>query len=640
MRNYRISLFNKGIDVSRRCNVVVAGHGCAARLMFFLAMLFGVIVLQSAANAAAPEHKRILILHSFGRDFRPWSEYARTIRAELARQSPWPLDFSDHSLVSARSGDDSPEGLFVDYLNSLEAKRAPDLIVCIGAPAASFVQRHRSKLFPDTPKLITAVARRRVQSDKLTQNDAAVSVVHNFPAIIDNILQVAPATKTVMVVIGASPNEKFWSAEVQKELKPLEGRIKLMWTDDIPFKVILEKAATLPPDTAILWGLMNVDAAGVAHEGDTALKQLFAVANAPVFSYDAGYFGGGIVGGPMFSVEDISQKTAAVAVRILAGEQAGDINVPPIPYAAPKYDWRLLRRWGINENLLPPGSQIDFREASAFERYRWQVFAVCAAVLMQALLISGLLFQRKRAYTAELEARKRMSELAHINRFTTAGELTATIAHELNQPLGAILTNAETLEEILKSPTPDLHEIKDIAADIRRDDQRASDVVRRLRSLLSRTPFELKEIDLNDVAHETVDLVTGLAFARQVDISCFTSPPPLLIKGDRVQLQQVLLNLIVNAIEEMSNKPAAERRIKVGTARRDKVAEIIVSDNGSGIPADKLDQIFRPFSSTKPSGMGIGLSIARTIVEAHHGRIRAENREGGGATFYVSLPLS
>jgi signal transduction histidine kinase len=114
----------------------------------------------------------------------------------------------------------------------------------------------------------------------------------------------------------------------------------------------------------------------------------------------------------------------------------------------------------------------------------------------------------------------------------------------------------------------------------------------------------------------------------------------LLIKGDRVQLQQVLLNLIVNAIEEMSNKPAAERRIKVGTARRDKVAEIIVSDNGSGIPADKLDQIFRPFSSTKPSGMGIGLSIARTIVEAHHGRIRAENREEGGATFYVSLPLS
>src|SRR5258708_10683528 len=116
MRNYRISLFNKGIDVSRRCNVVVAGHGCAARLMFFLTMLFGVIVLPSAANAAAPEHKRILILHSFGRDFRPWSEYARTIRAELARQSPWPLDFSDHSLVSARAADESPEGPFVEYL--------------------------------------------------------------------------------------------------------------------------------------------------------------------------------------------------------------------------------------------------------------------------------------------------------------------------------------------------------------------------------------------------------------------------------------------------------------------------------------------------------------------------------------------
>jgi len=217
--------------------------------------------------------------------------------------------------------------------------------------------------------------------------------------------------------------------------------------------------------------------------------------------------------------------------------------------------------------------------------------------------------------------------------------LTASIAHELNQPLSAILTNAETLESMLKSPAPDIGELKTIVGDIRNDDERASEVIRRLRSLLKKAPFELKNIDLNDVARETAEFISALAAARQVDLRAFIGSTPLPIRGDRIQLQQVILNLIVNAMDAMASLPDAERRIVISTAREDDFAEISVSDTGPGIPPAKIKEIFEPFFTTKPHGMGMGLSIARTIVEAHNGRVWAGNKAGSGVAFYVRLPL-
>jgi C4-dicarboxylate-specific signal transduction histidine kinase len=221
-----------------------------------------------------------------------------------------------------------------------------------------------------------------------------------------------------------------------------------------------------------------------------------------------------------------------------------------------------------------------------------------------------------------------------------AGELTATIAHEINQPLGAILTNIETAELMVKSPTPDLQEIGEILADIRRDDERASEVIGRLRSLLKKTPFELKLIDLNEVVRETVRFLSALATAREVALTSFIAPTSLPIKGDLVQLQQVIVNLIVNAMDAMSGMPSAERRITVSTARDGNSADLSVSDVGPGIPVEKLKEVFEPFFTTKPQGMGMGLSIARTIVEAHGGQLSAENRAGRGAVFRIRLPLA
>ncbi|WP_065755687.1 sensor histidine kinase [Bradyrhizobium paxllaeri] len=603
--------------------------------------LFVLLALISSAPvyAGQPDHKRIMILHSVGREFRPWNEYARTMRAELDRQSPWPLDVQEHSLVAARSADVNSETPFLQYLQALYANHLPDLVIVVGAPAASFIQRNRAQLFPATPMLFTTIEARRVQHSALTSNDTVVAVTHRFLVLFENFLRISPDTKTIAIVNGDSPNERFWRGEMVRELKPLEGRIEIRWYDKLPYEDTLRQLATLPSHSAIFWYQMVADATGVAHEGGRALTRLYNVANAPIFTHDDSFFGREIVGGPMHSALGRSRTAVSVAIRILGGENPGDIKTPPSEFAAAKYDWRELQRWGISEALLPPGSEVYFREASAWEKYRWQIAAACGVVLLQAALISILLYERRRRRFAEVEARQRMSELAHVNRYSMAGELTTSIAHELNQPLGSILVNTETAALMLDSPTLDVSELKEILSDIRRDDQRAGEVIRRLRSLLKRAPFEAREIDLNEAVGETLDLVSGLAHARGVTVERALSAVPLPVKGDRIQLQQVLLNLFMNAADAMAHLDRARRRIVVRTARDRDYAEIEIADHGPGILAGKLAEIFEPFYTSKPSGMGMGLSIARTIVEAHDGEISAENRSGEGALFRIRLPL-
>ena len=590
------------------------------------------------SQAADPAPKRILMLHSFGLRFKPWTDHARIARSEITRQSQTPVDFQDHSLVDARQFNEKSEASFVEYLHNLYDDQPPDLIIAFGAPAANFVQRHREKLFPKIPMVFTSVEQRRIQWDKLTEYDTVVAIKHDLPALIENILHVLPLTKTIAIVNGASPNEKYWSGEIRRELAPFTGRVEFRWYNELSFENILKDAANLPAHSAIFWHLMNIDAAGVVHEENVALNKLASVSNAPIFTYADTFYGEAIVGGPMHSYELGAKRTAAAALRILNGEKASDIKIPSSPFAPPKFDWRQMQRWGISESNLPPGSQIDFREPTVWERYSWQLASVFVVLLLQAGLISVLLLEHRRRQHAEVQSRQRMAELARVMRFSTAGELTASIAHEINQPLGSILTNAETAQAILKSPNPDIVELNEIVGDIVRDDRRATEVIRRMRSLLTKAPFELKNFDLNDLVRDTIEFLSTLP--RKVELVSVVAPDALPILGDRIQLQQVILNLVVNGIDAMKDTPTENRTITIRTSRVENYAELSVSDRGPGIPDGKLKEIFEPFYTSKAQGMGMGLSIARTIIDAHQGLIFAKNRDHGGASFRIKLPLS
>jgi hypothetical protein len=344
-------------------------------------------MLLAMAGTALSEPKRVLLLHSFGRDFAPWNEYARTFREELVRQSPAPIDLYEASLATARNEDDQ-EGPFVDYLRALFARRQLDLVVAIGAPAVNFVQRHRQQLSPSVPAVYTGLEQRRVTQSGLTASDSVVALVTDYAAIVENILKVLPETTDIAVVMGDSPIDKYWVGQLRAAFQPFENRVRFTWYNELSVEEMLRRAAVLPPNSAIFYGLLTVDAADVPHEEGKPLDRLRAVTNAPIFSYTDVFLGRGIVGGPLNAVSAVTRQAASVAVRILGGEPPGDIKTPPISYSTPKYDWRELQRWNISESRLPAGSEVQFRVPSLWEQYRAVVIAGFGALLLQAAIIS------------------------------------------------------------------------------------------------------------------------------------------------------------------------------------------------------------------------------------------------------------
>jgi len=244
---------------------------------------------------------------------------------------------------------------------------------------------------------------------------------------------------------------------------------------------------------------------------------------------------------------------------------------------------------------------------------------------------------------AETVSQRQRQELAHASRLAVVGELTASIAHEINQPLGAILSNADASEILMERAEPPLEEVRRILADIRRDGLRASDVIRHVRTLARKRELDLQLLDANALALEVTLLLEDESQRRRIALPVELSLQPAPVLGDRALLEQVLINLVMNAMDAVESAIPDEDAFRppvvlgVGITAYHEVEWRIV-DAGSGIPDDKLDRLFDSFYTSKPHGMGLGLSIARSIVQAHGGRIQAENNRRSGATFRVILP--
>jgi two-component system sensor kinase FixL len=245
--------------------------------------------------------------------------------------------------------------------------------------------------------------------------------------------------------------------------------------------------------------------------------------------------------------------------------------------------------------------------------------------------------ERKRA---EAELHLERQELAHISRLTTMGELAASLAHELHQPLTAILSNVQAAQRFIAADSTNLDEVREILSDIIQDNSRAAEVIRRMRSLVKKEAFELAPIELSTIVQDVILLTRTDAMLHNIRVLLDLGPGLPPVRGDRVQLQQVLLNLLLNAFDAMGDCPANQREITVRAKRDSGQVEVSVSDHGTGLTPDALERIFQPFFTTKRDGLGMGLAISRSIIEAHGGRLWAKNNGERGAMFAFTLPAA
>ena len=511
-------------------------------------------------------------------------------------------------------------------------------ILAFGPAALEFVLGSRDSIWPGVPVVFGAVAEDTVAKTKLPEGVTGRTVrfkledmVHSARAVVPNLQQ--------LVLVGDPFERSAYFGNFANELPELSKSLDFVNLTGLPLTEVQRKVSQLPPQAAIAYTAIHVDGNGFNYFPREALESIAQVANRPIVIPAETYIGSGGIGGMVAVPVAIAEDAAQLVLRVLDGESPAALPMARGDYIKPIFDWRQLVRWRVNEARLPEGSEVLFRQPSFWEQYRGLALGGAGIIAVQATLITGLILERRRRSRAESEARRSLAEVAHMNRRAGIAALSASIAHELNQPLGAILSNAEAAELLLDRQPLDLAVIKEVLADIRRSDQRAADIITHMRDLLRKNDSEPLEIDLNDVIRRVVELLTPEARLRGISVNTLLDPRRLAVRANAVHLQQVVLNLALNGMEAMRDSTHSERRLTIRTgAANNSHVEVTVSDTGSGLAADTLDRVFEPFFSTKRDGIGLGLSIARTIIERQGGTISAENRPGGGATFRFILP--
>jgi signal transduction histidine kinase len=595
---------------------------------------------KAAGQTPAPV-QRVLVLYSDERLLPANIIVDEAIRATFAVGTNNRIEFHSEFLDVARFPGEEEQQRQRDFFRDKYRERPPNLVIAVSGGALVFLAKHRPDLFAGVPIVYCPVAGDPHPDHLSDARIAEVPVPDSIAPTLEMMLRLHPDTRRVVVVSGNGPRDRQMADTFRQQMTGFGNRIAFTWLTNLSIEELRGELSRLPENTVVLYLTIFQDAAGKTFTPRRALDAFAPASRAPIYGCFDTYLGHGIVGGSMVTFEQIGRKAAQLGVRILAGEDAQAAVRSESYQSAPMVDWRQLRRWGINENRLPPGTILEFRERSLWESYHWYIIAVGVAVAAQSVLITALLSQRARRRRAEIVAQQQQMDLAHASRLTMVGELTASIAHEIGQPLGAILSNAETAEILLQAKQPRLEEVRQILADIRNDDLRASEVIRRMRELLRKRALELKLIDLNVVTLDVLRLVDGETHRRGVEIEKQLADTLPVVRGDVIHLQQVILNLILNAMEAMSESSESNRRLTMRTTQDDQGNVVVaVEDSGPGIPPERLPRLFDSFFTTKTHGMGLGLSIVRSIVEAHGGRIWAENNSTGGACFRFTLPVN
>ena len=601
--------------------------------------LFAALLLLGALGAAAAEPRRILILSSFGPHFEPWNNITARFREQLIEQSPYPIDFYEAALQSDRLGNAFDERPFVGYLRTLFADRGLDLVIAIGAPAGRFFINQRREIFQPTPLIISGADEKTLQGSQRTRNDAFVTSTFDQVVPIESILKVLPDTRNIAMVIGASPIDAFWVEQDRRAVAPLQPRVTFEWLNELSIEDMQARVAHLPPHSAIFYSHVHVDARGVPQQGNRAFVRLRAAANAPMFSYIDSNFGQGLVGGPMISTQQLANATASVATRILRGETPGDIRTTVLGLSVPKYDWRELQRWNVSSANLPPDSEIYFRGLTTWEQHRSQLIALCGFLFVQTLLIGWLMFERRRRQNAEVSARDSLSELAQMNRLAAAGELSGSIAHEISQPLGGMMLNASAALNLLARATPDIRKAQDALQNVVAAGRRASDIITSIRAMFGRDTQQRAPTDVNRLIRTVLGLVYMDLRKHSIESQIVLSEQLPFVVGNEIQLQQVILNLLMNAIDAMKSEERRVLSVKSEIVEKNFV-RVSIADTGSGVDLANLNRMFKPMFTTKARGMGMGLSICKSIIDGHNGRIWWSAGVPSGSIFIFELPMS
>jgi len=561
-----------------------------------------------AQPGAAPN---VLILQSLDSQTDPYLTVTQTFRARFQSYYDNPVSFAEISLDARWGGRKDREPFQVQLIRNRIDVQRPDIVVCIGPSAIDFWQRYRDRIADSIPTVMAA-RESFIEASRIEPGDAGVFSEWSIPSAVDHILTLLPETREVVIVFGGSELERAQTDEAQRLLADYPADVSFTYTSDLAMDDIERLLSEPPEHTAVLLGIFSVDARGLIFPLNTGVEKLVAASNVPVFSAFDTAMGSGVVGGRLIPLVQQALDMADQAVLLLDSPGAEPV-VRIVPQSAPTYDWRALRRWGIDAERLPPGSTVLFREPTLWAKYgHWVVLAV-AIVVVQMLMIAALLIQRRRLRRAERAASRLSSRL-----ITAHEEERRRVARELHDDLSQRLAGL-AIDASFLSSTPDearraqlLHQMQPELVRISKD---VHDLSYRLH------PSIVEEIGLIPAMRAEMDRigrVTSLAIVDKIR--------PLRDRPDRdvaLCLYRITQESLQNAARHAQ---ATTVTVRLRQGRRFYVLEI--TDDGQG------------FAVTDPdTEHGIGISGMRERARGVRGALRVSSAVGKGTRIKAKLPV-
>ena len=555
-----------------------------SRHQHVIAVACFLIIFSKAAASASEPHHRVLLLHPYNEKFPASTQAAVGATRRLMEHYGRRVEIYSDFLDLVRFPGEQHRRLASNHLSQKYTQNRPDLIFALDAESLRFLLRQPDTFGTEVPVVFCCASPRTLQDLRVPLNVVGIVSEYDLRQTVELATRLQPDARRLFVLAGAGETDKRWVDRARHQLAVYEPRLEMTYLIGLERTVLLDKVAAIPRSSIILALPIFRDSGGRPLIPREITREVAAVASAPVYGLFDTLIGQGVVGGYMDSYEAIGEAAANLAIQVLSGKHPSALpTLSSIPHRH-VVDARQLARWSLSAAHLPPNTEVRFRNPSVWDQYRWHITAMCTALLLQAAGLTGLLWERRRRRRAEVQLRRRLMEVTHLNRSATAGALSASVAHELAQPLGAIQSSAEAAALYLYADPPNIERVGQILENIQRDDRRAAAIIQHLRGLLKKKDaMELQEFDLNEVLQTSLDVLRPEARKRGVEIKADQAPAPLPVRADKIHLQQVILNLVLNGMDALQNCGGGRQYISIrAVSKGASEVAVTVQDFGCG----------------------------------------------------------
>jgi signal transduction histidine kinase len=621
--------------------------------LVLLAVLSAASIIASAAGRDSNgEPKRVVILNATDPYLPAFLVLDGAMRDAIKTGRAEPTELYAETLDMHRF----PRAQLETELVSLLRKKYHDLdvdVVIAATPIAlDFAQGNLADIWPDAAIIFHSVPPSVLSERSLDPNTIGIPVQLEFEQTLDLALKLHPAAQRIAVVAGVAESDHRYLALARPVLEQYADRMDIEYLVGLTLSETVDAVQALPANTIVLYLMMFRDSAGAPQVPRNVLERIAAVSRAPVFGVFETYLGYGIAAGSIASYADQGRRAAELVVRVLNGEDPAAIGVQQPVAAGCIADWQQLRHWKIDTGLLPADCEVRFREITVWDRYHTLIIITLTMILMQALLISALMLSRRRLRhaqdalhdendrrrEAETVAARMRGRLARFSKERSLGTLATTLAHEINQPLIAIQNYAQAARRRLQTNVEAAPKLIELVAKIEGQAERAGTITQHVRALANNDEPELQPVQLYSLLQDVIRIMESESEARGCHIAYGAAAGLTPVLANALQVQLVLVNLLHNAMHSVCASQQGEKLICVDVRELDEhEMQVSVTDQGDGVPPERVDNIFEPFYSGKSAGMGMGLAVCRDIISAHGGRIWYDPNPEGGAIFRFTL---